>query len=335
LNVLVTGGGGFLGQAIVRQLRAAGHAVTAAGRSRYPELEADGVRTLQLDVRDAIATRRAVAGHDTVIHAAARAGVWGPRSEYQRINVDGTQHVIDACRAAGVERLVYTSSPSVAFDGRDHENAGPELPYPPRYEAIYPETKAAAERLVLAANGPRLATTALRPHLIWGPGDPHLLPRVFERARRGRLRIVGHGQNRVGVSFVENAAAAHVQAALALQVDSGAAGRAFFVHDPEPVALWPWLNTLLEAVGLHRVEKRVPLRAARLAGSLLESAWSMLRLPGEPPMTRFVAAQLASSHWYDLQPARDAFGYAPPVSAADAFDRTVRFWRAETSRRAA
>jgi nucleoside-diphosphate-sugar epimerase len=335
LNVLVTGGGGFLGSAIARQLRAAGHTVTAAGRSAYPELEQEGIRTVRLDVRDALAVRRTVPGHDTVIHAAARAGVWGPRADYRRINVDGTAHVVDACRAAGVERLVYTSSPSVVFDGRDHENAGPDLPYPASWEAIYPETKAEAEKLVLAASDARMATVALRPHLIWGPGDPHLLPRVFAKARQGRLRIVGGGANRVSVSFVENAAAAHVQAALALQPGSPAAGRAFFVNDPEPVALWPWLNSLLEAVGLPRVERRVSLGVARAAGAVAEGVWSVLRLSGEPPMTRFVASQLAASHWYDVGPAREAFGYTPVVSAAEAFDRTVRFWRQETARRAA
>ena len=329
MKVLVTGGGGFLGRAVAERLQACGHTVTVAGRHRYPEVERLGIPSLPVDITDADAVVRAVESHDTVIHAAARAGVWGPASSFRSTNVDGTRNVLAACRAAGVERLVYTSSPSVVFDGRDHENAGPDLPYPPRWDAIYPETKAAAERLVLGANDASLATVALRPHLIWGPGDPHLLPRVFARARARRLRIVGDGRNRVSVTYVANAAAAHVQAAEALRPGSPAAGRAFFVNDPEPVELWPWLNALLRALDLPPVERRVPLPVARLAGAVAEGLWTVLPLPGEPPMTRFVASQLAASHWYDLGPARAGFGYDPPMGAAQAFETTVTWWRAE------
>jgi nucleoside-diphosphate-sugar epimerase len=316
---------------VALQLRALGHDVVAAGRGLYPALQAQGIPAIQLDVGDREATRRAVEGRDTVVHCAGKAGVWGPRHEYRRTNVDGTRHVVEACREAGVRRLVHTSSPSVVFDGRDHLNAGNDLPYPLRYEAIYPQTKAEAERIVLSANGGSLATVALRPHLIWGPGDPHLLPRLFARARSGRLRIVGRGDNRVSVTYVDNAAAAHVQAALALEPGSAAAGRAFFVNDPEPVALWPWLNRLLAAVGLPTVERHVPVAAARVAGAVLEGLWTVLPLPGEPPMTRFVASQLAASHWYDLEPARRAFGYDPPMDPEEAFRRTVGFWRARAA----
>ena len=215
-------------------------------------------------------------------------------------NVTGTANVIAACRRHGVGRLVHTSSPSVCFDGEDHVRAGNDLPLARRFNCVYPETKAAAERLVLAANDGGLATCALRPHLIFGPGDPHLIPRLLERARRGRLMAVGDGRNEVSLTYVENAAWAHVDAARRLASGAPHAGRAYFVAQEEPVRLWEWIDELLLRVGL----------------------------PGEPPMTRFVAAQLASSHSYDLEPARRDFGYVERVSGDVALDRLVAWVRA-------
>jgi nucleoside-diphosphate-sugar epimerase len=328
LKALVTGGGGFLGQALVGRLLDGGHTATVLGRGEYPELLARGVRCLRGDVADRAAVMAAAEGCEIVFHCAARPGVWGERALYLRTNVTGTENVIAACLEQGVPRLVYTSSPSVVFDGRDHEDAANDLAYPERYECHYPETKAIAERQVLAANGPRLATVSLRPHLIYGPADPHLLPRLLARARRRRLVVVGDGRNRVSLTYVDNAAAAHVQAALRLEPGAAAAGRAFFVNDAEPVRLWEWLDRLLGRLGLARAERRVPLSLARAVGAVLEGAWSALSLPGEPPMTRFVASQLARSHTYSLRPACEAFGYAPPVTGEEAFERTVAWWSA-------
>src|SRR5262249_3271763 len=156
-------------------------------RRRYPVLDALGVTQHQGDVADPIAVQRAAAGCDILFHVAAKAGAWGPYREYNRANVVGTENVLAACRKHGVRRLVYASSPSVVFGGRDMEGVNEAVPYPARYEAHYPHTKAIAERLVLAANRPDLATVALRPHLIWGPGDNQLVPRILARARAGRL----------------------------------------------------------------------------------------------------------------------------------------------------
>jgi nucleoside-diphosphate-sugar epimerase len=328
MNVVVIGGGGFLGSALVHQLLDAGHDVTACGRGDYPEIAALGARTLRVDIGDARAVRGAVAGRDLVYHVAAKAGVWGDPAEYRRINVEGTRHVLTGCLEGRVPRLVYTSSPSVVFDGEDHENAGNDLPYAEHFEAAYPETKAAAEKLVLAANGPQLATVALRPHLIYGPRDPHLFPRLIARARAGRLRIVGDGKNTVSITYVDNAARAHVQAGKALEPGASWAGRAYFVNDAEPVVLWEWLQEIFEALGLPRITRRVSERLARLVGSTAETLWRVFPLSGEPPMTRFVAAQLARSHSYSLAPAREAFGYAPLVSATEASSRTTEYWRA-------
>jgi 2-alkyl-3-oxoalkanoate reductase len=326
VKAVVTGGGGFLGRALVSGLLAKGHEVVALGRCDYPELAVLGARTVRADVLDRAALREAFSGQDVVFHAAAKAGVWGPRETYLSTNVRGTENVVAACRAALVRGLVYTSSPSVVFDGRDHEGASNDLPYPPRYQAAYPETKAAAERLVLAANDPDLATVALRPHLIWGPRDPHLLPRLIARAEQGRLRIVGDGRNQVSVTYVENAAEAHLRAAERLHPGAPCAGRAYFVNDAEPVALWPWLNALLERLGVPRVTRRVLFFVARGLGAAAEGLWTLFRLNGEPPMTRFVAAQLASTHWYDLGPARRDLGYEPTVGPVEALDRTVAWW---------
>jgi nucleoside-diphosphate-sugar epimerase len=326
VNILVTGGGGFLGESLVGRLLVAGHTVTAAGRGNYPCVEALGARTVQVDIGDADAVKRATEGMDIVFHVAARAGVWGPRAEFERSNVTGTENVLAACALHGVRKLVYTSSPSVVFDGTDHIDAA-EVPYPTRYDAHYPETKARAERMVLAANSKTFATVALRPHLIWGPRDPHLLPRLFSRARAGKMRIVGDGTNRVSITYVENAAVAHVQAADALAPGAPCAGKAYFINDPAPIVLWEWLNTLFGRLGIAPVTRKVPVGVARAAGAVAETVWSLFGLSGEPPMTRFVAAQLGTSHTYDVGPAVRDFGYTPVVEAEDALERTVRYWK--------
>lgn len=324
MKAVVTGGGGFLGRAIVERLLADGHEVTSVSRGAYPELAELGALTRQADLADAAAVRRALAGAEIVFHAAARAGVWGPREEYFRANVDGTRHVLDACLEHGVERLVYTSSPSVCFDGEDHVNAGNELPYARTFLAAYPESKAVAEAMVLEANGKRgLATCALRPHLIFGPRDPHLIPRLIARARARRLRIVGPGDNEVSLTYVDNAAHAHLCAAEHLTPVAPHAGKAYFIGQREPVKLWDWIAMLLERIGAPPVERRISARAARTVGAVLESVWKPLGLSGEPPMTRFVAAQLATSHSYDMAPARADFGYEELVSMDEANERLI------------
>lgn len=327
MRALVTGGGGFLGRALIDGLLEQGAEVASLARGSYPELAARGVETLRGDVADAAAVKAACAGRDVVFHAAAKAGVYGPRAEYARTNVDGTRCVVDACRSQGVPRLVYTSSPSVCFDGSDHVRAGNDLPYARRFLCAYPATKAEAERLVLSANGARLATCALRPHLIFGPGDPHLLPRLLERARAGRLAIVGRGDNEVSLTFVENAAAAHLDAARALAPSAPHAGRAYFIAQQEPVRLWSFVAEMLAAAGLSAPRRRVPAGAAYAAGLACEGLWRLLRRAGEPPMTRFVALQLAATHTYDLAPARRDFGYCERVPLASALERTAQALR--------
>lgn len=323
MRALVTGGGGFLGRAIVARLRSRGDEVTVLARRPQPDLD---VRLVLADLTDRVAVQQACQDQDCVFHVAAKAGLWGSWSEYFDSNVVGTRNVLEGCRSAGVRRLVYTSSPSVTFDGRDHCGADERLPYPESFLNFYSETKAMAEQEALAANGPELATVALRPHLIWGPGDPHILPRLVRRARAGRLVRVGPGGNRVDVTYVDNAAQAHLLAADRLEPGSPLAGKAYFLSNGEPVELWPWIDDMLGRLGAPPVRRTIPLGAAQLLGSLLEWLYRLARLPGEPPMTRFLAAQLGTSHWYDIAAARRDFGYQPEVSVAEGMERVVAAW---------
>ena len=247
---LVTGGTGFLGRRIVDRLLALGRKVTVAARRPAPDLEARGVRFIRVELEDATGVREACRGMETVFHVAAKVGVWGSRADFHRANVLGTRAVLDCCKAHGVRRLVHTSTPSVVYNGRDLSGADESLPLTTDCPSPYPLTKAEAEAEVLGAHGVALRTVALRPHLIWGPGDPHLVPRILERARSGRLRIVGEGRNRVDMVHVENAADAHLLAERALsRKECRVGGRAYFITNGEPVVLWDWINGLLAALG--------------------------------------------------------------------------------------
>jgi nucleoside-diphosphate-sugar epimerase len=317
-----------LGRYVVEQLAARGDGVRALVRRESAELAAIGVETVLGDVRDRAAVVRACRAIDTVFHVAAVAGIWGPWPHYYETNVVGTENVIAACREAGVKRLVFTSSPSVTFAGRDQCGVNESAPYPRRWLAYYPQTKAMAERLVLESKGSGgLLTCALRPHLIWGPRDQHLIPRLLKRAARGQLRQVGDGRNLVDAVFVENAAAAHLLAADALIPGSPVCGRAYFVTNGEPVNCWEWINEILAAAGLPRVTRRVPLAAAYAAGALLEGVWTVLGRTDEPRMTRFLAAQLGTSHYFDIGAARRDLDYQPQVTMAEGMKRLAVWLR--------
>ena len=335
-SVLVTGGTGFLGRRLVGRLLAAGRAVTILGRTPAPDLEKRGVRFIRASLDDVPAVAAACAGVETVFHVAAKVGVSGRHEDFFRTNVLGTRAILAGCRAHGVRNLIHTSTPSVVYHGRDLAGADESLPLTTDCPSPYPLTKAVAEREVLAANSKNLRTIALRPHLIWGVGDPHLVPRILERARVGRLRMVGSGRNRVDMVHVENAVDAHLLAERALsgsqlstlpassdfaehgnsQLARPAAGRAFFITNGEPVVLWDWINDLLRALGEPPVTKKISLGAASTLGAACELAWRVLPLRGEPPMTRFIAAELAKDHWFNLTAARRDLGYTPRVSMA-------------------
>jgi nucleoside-diphosphate-sugar epimerase len=315
--VLVTGGTGFLGRRIVDRLLSQGRAVTVVGRTPATDLERRGVRFMRASLEDAAGIRAACQGMEAVFHVAAKVGVWGRYPDFFRANVLGTRAVIEGCKESGVRRLIHTSTPSVVYNGLGLAGADESLPLTTRCPSPYPLTKATAEADVLAAHGAGLSTVALRPHLIWGPGDPHLVPRLLAGARAGRLRIVGEGTNRVDMVHIENAADAHIAAEKAIaRQGSPAGGRAYFITNGEPVLLWGWINGLLAALGEPPITKRISLRAASAIGRACELVWSLLPVGAEPPMTRFIAAELAKDHWFDMSAARRDLAYAPRVSMA-------------------
>jgi nucleoside-diphosphate-sugar epimerase len=317
VKALVTGGGGFLGGAVVRLLRQRGDSVRSFTRSAYPWLDEFSVEQTLGDLANLEDVEKAVVGCDVVFHAAAKAGVWGRYSDFFDTNVTGTQNVIAACKKHGVRRLVYTSTPSVVHGGIDVEGASESLPYPKQFESYYSETKAKAEKAVLTANGPELATVSLRPHLIFGPGDPHLVPRIIEAAKAGRLKRIGSKPVKVDVTYIDNAAQAQLDAADRLDIGTPPAGKAYFISNGEPVELWPFIGRILAEAGVPPVTKSMSTWKARLAGRVLEFVYWLLRLPGEPPMTRFVASQLSTSHWYDISAAKRDLGYDPKVTVEE------------------
>jgi 2-alkyl-3-oxoalkanoate reductase len=322
-SVLVTGGGGFLGSAIVRMARQRDWTVRSLARRSYPLLQALGVEQFQGDIADPAIVSRASAGCDTVFHVAARTGLWGPYAEYHRTNVVGTRNVIAACRAHGVKRLIHTSSPSVVFDGRDIEGVDESLPYPRHYEAPYPATKAQAEQLVLTAHDSKLATVALRPHLIWGPGDNNILPRMYRRARAGRLARIGNRNPLIDLVYVDNAAEAHLLAADRLEPGSVIAGRVYFISQGQPVPIWDMVDRLLEAAQLPPVKRTVSLPLALTVGTVLETFYSLFGIRGDPLMTRFLARELSTAHWYNLEAARRDLGYSPRVGIEEGLRRVA------------
>jgi nucleoside-diphosphate-sugar epimerase len=325
MKVLITGGGGFLGSHLARRLFGRGDDVTVLGRSTFPQFD-KSIHCVQVDIRNRDALTRALKGQAVVFHTAAIPGIWGNYNEFYQTDVVGTSNVIAACRTQNVKKLIYTSSPSVVFGQEDIEGVDESAPYPKTYLCHYPKTKAMAEQQVMQANGTALATVCLRPHLIWGPGDPHLVPRLIERARRNKLVRVGNGMNRVDMIYIDNAVEAHVQACDRLEPEGDVAGNCYFVSDGKPVVLWNWIDDVLRKLGLPPVERSVSFKTATLLGALLEGIYGLLKVKKEPPMTRFLAAQLAASHYFNISRARKDFGYNPVVSSEEGMDRLVEYF---------
>jgi nucleoside-diphosphate-sugar epimerase len=319
MKVLVTGGGGFLGSGICRQLLQRGDEVVALQRSPAPQLEQAGAAVVRGDLSDPATIGRHLAGCDAVIHTAGKAGAWGPYREYHAINVMGTENTLTACREHGIQHFVFTSSPSVAHGGGDIEGGDESLPYPDHFTSPYPATKAQAERLVVAANSPGLQTVSLRPHLIWGPGDPHLLPRLLERAARGRIALPG-GDKLIDTVYVDNAAEAHLLALDALREGRDVGGKVYFISNDEPLPQKDIIRGLLEAAGVDVSIRSIPPALAGAAGAVLETAWKAFRLNKEPPITRWSAEQLSTAHWYDISAARRDLGYRPRVSISEGLE---------------
>lgn len=318
MKVLVTGYGGFLGKAVCRQLLAKGFHVKGLARGRYPEMEAIGVEALQGSAANASVCEAACQNIDAIIHTAALAGVWGPASSFVSANIDATEHLLTCCKKFRIGSFVFTSSPSVTFDGSPQTNIDESAPYPTQWLCDYPRTKAIAEQKVLEADSSVLRTCALRPHLIWGIGDPHLIPRVIARCRQGRLLRVGDGKNLIDTVHVDAAASAHVAALeRMLDRDTAAAGRPYFLTDGAPQECWSWITTILSFANLTPPTRHISLNTAYRFGAVLECIYRSFRVKSEPPMTRFVAKQLGVDHYFRIQNAIENLGYQIPTNRAE------------------
>jgi 2-alkyl-3-oxoalkanoate reductase len=323
MRALVTGGGGFLGSGIAKSLHEKKHDVTVVGRNQYSHLP-KGIKQLKGDIRDFDFLRKVIAGMDVVFHTAAFPGIWGREEDFYSINVDGTRNIIKACLLNGVPKLVHTSSPSVICGDSDLKGVDETIPYPEDYICEYPRTKAIAEQLVTEANGLDLATVSIRPHLIWGPGDPHLVPRLLSKADKGRLMQVGSGENMVDIIYIDNAVHAHLKACDALGFGKPPAGKIYFVSDDKPVNLWDWINEVLGKTNRPAVTRSISYQMATRLGKILEGIYKLGNIKKEPPMTRFLASQLATSHYFNISRAKKDFGYGPVVNPEEGMNRLIQ-----------
>ncbi|MCK5541367.1 MAG: NAD-dependent epimerase/dehydratase family protein [Desulfobacterales bacterium] len=311
-KVLVTGGGGFLGKAIVKKLIQKHFLVKTFSRNYYSELNELGVEQIQGDLLNLNQIINACKGCSLVFHVAAKPGIWGTWDEFFGVNVTGTKNVITACKANSIQRLIYTSSPSVVFDGKDMEGVNESIPYPEKFEGYYSETKAIAEKIVRKESSQDLQTIILRPHLIWGPEDNHLVPGIISRAKS--LKKIGRIDDLVDTIYIDNAADAHILAAEKLKSDPSLSGSIYFLSQDNPVSKWEMANEFLKAASLPPIKGRVSAKTAYFAGTIFEFIYKTFNIKNDPPMTRFAAKELATSHWFDISKAKNELGYVPNVT---------------------
>lgn len=326
MRALVTGGSGFVGRHLVRALAARGDEVRSLDLADAPE-ESTRITSLRADLRDADAIRRATEGVEVVYHAASRVQTRRTGAdEVRAVNVGGTENLLAACRACGVPRLVYVSSASVVYGGADIENGDETLPYPSSFHAPYAETKAVAERTVLDASGDALRTCAIRPHIIFGPGDGRFFPAVLSRARAGTLRAyVGDPHKLSDFTYVENLVDGLLLADAALaRGDAAASGQAFFVTNGEPLPFWEMVGKLLDGLGLARPTTRVPFPIAYSAAAFRETLDALRGIPtSEESLTRFTIRYLTTHHYFSNAKAARVLGYRARVGLEDGIRRTL------------
>lgn len=324
-RVAVLGGSGFVGRALVQRLLSDGVETTVVARRICPDAESLGIRFISGDIGDVDFLKNSLAGYDTVIHLASKTGIWGDRESYHRTNVLGTRNVLDACRANNITALVYASTPAVVYQKDDLCGVNERTPYARNFLCDYAWSKAIAEKMVLDANSDALKTIALRPHLVWGPGDSNRIPRLLGQARCRQLRRVGDGHNLVDVTYIDNAVEAFVLAAKNLHGPASGAGKPYFISQGEPVNLWNWLNKFFRRLDIPIVEQSTTFRKAYLMGMLMEKTFPMMRIKREPCMTRFLAVQLAKSHWFSIENANRDLGYFPKVSTAEGINSILQW----------
>lgn len=329
-KILVTGAGGFLGLRLVKALRLQGHIVHTLQRQSYPVLAGDdGIRNFIGSIENKNDLKIALDGVDVVFHVASKIGMWGDYQDFYRTNVLGTKNIIDMMKEQKIKYLVYTSTPSVVFDRGDIENGNENLPYPKSHLNYYGETKRLAEVEVLSAHDENFITAAIRPHLIFGPGDKQLIPRVIKAHRDGRLKIIGNGENLVDVSYIDNVVDAHLDLYHQMLRDSSKVnGKAYFIGQDQPVKLWDFTNTIMTGIGLKKLEKKIPTGVAYFIGACIEGIFKILNIKNiDPPMTRFVALQLGKSHYFSHQRALEDFNHRPKVSTEEGLKRLIDDYR--------
>jgi nucleoside-diphosphate-sugar epimerase len=317
INVLVTGGGGFVGFALISRLIEHGYSVSSFSRQHYTSLSDLGINQIIGDLQDYDSVRAALKNQKTVFHVAAKAGYWGPYRDYHNCNVLGTQNIIRSCKENKVENLIFTSSASVVFAGRSIENGKTTLPYPRKPLNAYTATKALAEEAVLLAASDLLKTISLRPHIIWGPGDRHLFPRILARAKSGKLKIIGNRKNIVDTVFIDNLIDAHILAMDALNSNHGCSGKAYFITNNEPVNLWNFINKLLVKSGHPIAKKSIPTWLAMGLSHLIGILHLLKRPNREPKLTPFIVKELSQSHWFDISESIRDLNYTPKISLDD------------------
>jgi nucleoside-diphosphate-sugar epimerase len=326
MKILVTGAGGFLGLGIAKALIKEGHKVFNFSRNDHKALKELNIETIKGNLKISADIEKAVIGMDAVFHVASMVGVWGDSDDFFTTNVLGTKNLIDACLKNNIKKIVYTSSPSVVFGNESLENADESQPYPndDDYLCDYAKTKAQAEQLIIKANCSTLSTVSLRPHLIFGPGDTNLFPRILNKARKGKLKKVGNGENIVDVIYIDNAVDAHIQAFNQLEFGSNLCGQTYFIGQELPVNLWNFIGDILTEGNIAPIKSRISAKAAFNIGATLEKIYSFFGIKSEPPMTRFVAMQLSKSHYFNHKKAIDHFGYHPKINTKEAISRTMR-----------
>lgn len=323
MKVLLTGGRSLLGAEVVRALHARGDEVSVLQRHPSAVAAELGIAETLCDLNDHDAVASACAGQRAVLHLAARVGVVGTKAQFRATNIDGTRSILRAAQDAGVERFVFVSSPSVAHSGHSLVGAPAGPADPIHAKGHYSRTKAAAELDALAADAPGFATVAVRPHLVWGPGDTQLVGRIVARARGGRLPLVGGGRALIDTTYLDNAVSALVAALDHAQL---AHSRAFVVSNGEPRPVADVLGAMCRAAGLPEPHRSVPAPLAWAAGGAVEAAWALARRTDDPPMTRFLARQLATAHWFDLSATRQYLGWEPTVSLDEGFARLAQWF---------
>ncbi len=324
MKVLVTGASGFLGGALIKRLCAEGHTVVGVSRSE-PKWEHIRFTWVKMDLCQKDSYEHLAGSFDVVMHTAAKAGIWGSYDDYYTANVLATEWLLEKSVSWGVKAFVYTSSPSVVFDGyKNLMNVNESVAYPQKYYCYYSQTKMLAEKLVMSKKH-LFKVVALRPHLIYGPGDNHLLPRIIEKANKGKLKKIGGHKNKVDIIYIDNCVQGHMQALdsiMGLGADQ-LNGKAYFIADEKPVVLWDWVNQVLLALGFKPVVSSVPFYLAYVLGLFFEFVFKILGIKSEPPLTRFVVNSLATDHYFDQSAAKNDFGYLAKVSQEEAFEKTV------------